>query len=197
MYNEKLIPILEDLENKEIEIAGGSVVGIVLSTTNSLIKYICNLTIGKKKYAEVQDEILDILNQAEILKKEVLKIIDQDKEILEKILSSYKLRKQEPDKYENTCKEAVEFCLEVTQKAYETLNLANRISKSGNKMLSSDFKINCFYAFASVEASIVNIKINLASIEDELYKEQIRSSYIKILEDAKTIKQEILKDYTI
>ena len=44
MYNEKLNPILADLENKEVEIAGGSVVGMVLSTINSLIIYISNLT---------------------------------------------------------------------------------------------------------------------------------------------------------
>ena len=50
MYYEKLIPILSDLENKEIEIAGGSVVGMNLATINSLIKYISNLTLGKKKY---------------------------------------------------------------------------------------------------------------------------------------------------
>ena len=48
MYNEKLNPILNDLENKDIEIAGGSVVGMVLSTINSLIKYIANLTVDKK-----------------------------------------------------------------------------------------------------------------------------------------------------
>ena len=67
MYFEKMNPILNDLENKEIEIAGGSVVGIVLSTINSLITYISNLTIGKKKYEDVQDKVKDILLQAEYL----------------------------------------------------------------------------------------------------------------------------------
>ena len=50
LYNEKIRPILDDLENPEIELAGGSAVGMVLSITDSLISYICNLTIGKKKY---------------------------------------------------------------------------------------------------------------------------------------------------
>ena len=48
MYNDKIKHILEDLENKDIDIAGGSVVGMVLSTINSLITYIANLTVGKK-----------------------------------------------------------------------------------------------------------------------------------------------------
>ena len=69
MYYEKMIPILSDIENRDLEIAGGSVVGIVLSTINSLITYISNLTIGKKKYEDVQDKVKDILLQAENLKE--------------------------------------------------------------------------------------------------------------------------------
>ena len=60
MYYEKLLPILSDLENKEVEIAGGSVVCMVLSITNALIDYICNLTKDKKNYENVRDEVLII-----------------------------------------------------------------------------------------------------------------------------------------
>ena len=121
MYNEKLKPILSDLENKDTEIAGGSVVGMVLSITNSLIQYICNLTIGKKKYLSVQDEVLAIKADAENLKLDVLEAIDKDKEVLEDILKAYKLRKEEPLQLEESEKEAVKFCIEVTEKALETL----------------------------------------------------------------------------
>lgn len=197
MYNEKLKPILEDLENKDIELAGGSVVAMVLSELNSLIKYICNLTLGKKKYEDVQTEVISIKNEAEILKNDVLEIIDKDKEILEEILNSYKIRKENPIKYQEVNKKAVDFCMKVTKKALETLKLTNRISKVGNKMLSSDFKICGFYGFASVESSIVNVKINLASIQDEQYKTKIREEYLLIYEEARKIKEEILKDYVI
>ena len=195
MYKEKLEPILEDIENKNIEIAGGSVVGMVLSELNSLIKYICNLTIGKKKYQDVEDDVLSIKKEAEKLKNEVLEIID--KAILEEILNSYKQRKENPEKYNETNKLAVEFCVKVTEKALQTLKLTDSISKVGNKMLSSDFKICGFYGFASVEASIVNIQINLDSIQDEEYKTNITKQYLKIYEEANAIKQEILKDYKI
>ena len=63
MYGEKIKPILEDLENKDIDVAGGGVVGIVLSSVNSLIRYIANLTLGKKKYEDVQDKIKEILEK--------------------------------------------------------------------------------------------------------------------------------------
>ena len=191
MYNEKLKPILSGIENKDIEIAGGSVVGMVLSITNSLIQYICNLTIGKKNYLSVQDEVLAIKTDAEKLKLEVLEAIDKDKEILEGILKAYKLRKEEPLQLEKTEKEAVKFCIEVTKKALETLKLADRISKVGNRMLSSDFKISKYYAFASVEASIVNVKINLNSIKDGEFKLKSENLYIELYEEARKIKENI------
>ena len=95
LYNEKLKPILEDLESPEIELAGGSTVGMILSITNSLIIYICNLTIGKKKYEDVQDEVIRIKNEATKIKEIALKVIDEDTRVL--IIEPY------GDKYEELC----------------------------------------------------------------------------------------------
>ena len=186
-YNEKLKPVLDDLESKEIEIAGGSAVGMILSITNSLIGYICNLTIGKKNYESVQEEVLNIKKETDELKKETLIIIDQDKEILEKILRGYKIRKENCEEFEKINKEAVIFCLDVTKNAFKTLKLANRVSKVGNRMLSSDFEICKDYAFASIKASIVNVKVNLKSVQDEEFKNDIKRKYHKIYEEAKKI----------
>ena len=182
MYYEKMNPILNDLENKETDIAGGSVVGIVLSTINSLIKYISNLTIGKKNYEDVQEKIKEILEQAESLKAKSLSAIDKDKEILEEILSAYKMRKEDKTKYQQVCKNAVDFCMEVVNTANETLKLSDEISKVGNRMLASDFKICKYYSIASVQAAMENVYINLKAIEDEEYKKRIEEKCKKVLE---------------
>lgn len=182
MYAEKIEDILQDLENKELEIAGGSVVGMILSTVNSLIKYIANLTIGKKNYADVQEQVKQILQEAENLKRKAMLSIDKDKEVLEKMLLTYKNRKEEPLTYQQACREAVEFALEVVEIAYKTLELSKEIAKVGNKMLASDFKICEYYSEASIKASKENYFINYNSIEDAQYKEKINNEYLKILD---------------
>ena len=182
MYYEKMNPILNDLESKDIELAGGSVVGMVIATINSLIKYISNLTIGKKNYADVQDKIKGIIVQAESLKEESLKAIDKDKEILEEILNAYKFRKDNIQKYQQVCKKAVDFCMKVVNIANETLKLSDEISKAGNKMLSSDFKICKYYSIASVQAAMENVYINLKALDDEEYTKQIEDECKNILE---------------
>lgn len=193
MYKDKINDILLDLENKEIDIAGGAVVGMVLSITNSLIKYISNLTIGKKKYLEFQKEIESILFDAEELKQNTLRIIDKDKEILEEILSAYKLRRENVENYNNVNKKAVEFCMQVVDMAFETLKLTERISKVGNRMLVSDFKVCASYSYASVESAIVNVNINLDSIDSNRYKTEIKNKCDIILKKAEKIKVNIYR----
>ena len=182
MYFEKMNPILNDLENKEIEIAGGSVVGMVLSTINSLIKYIANLTINKKNYEDVQDKVKEILEKAEILKQQSLQAIDKDKEVLEEILNAYKTRKENAQKYAQVCKGAVNFCMSVVNIANETLILSDEISKVGNKMLVSDFKICKYYSIASIQSAMENVYINLKSVEDEQFVNEIEEECKQILE---------------
>ena len=187
MYYEKLMPILADLENKDIEIAGGSVVSMVISITNALIDYICNLTKDKKNYENVREEVLKIQKENEDLREKSLEAIDRDEQILREILDGYKKRKEEPEKLEEICKKSAEFCLSVTENALNTLKLAKRISQIGNKMLSSDFIICIMYAYTSVQAGIENVKINVDSIKDEEFKKDMRKKYEELHIQAKEL----------
>ena len=187
MYYEKLMPILADLESKDTEIAGGSVVPMVLSIVNALIDYICNLTKDKKNYQNVKEEVLKIKEECEELRRNTLNAIDQDEKILKEILAAYKKRKEEPEKLDEVSKKSAEFCIEVTENALNTLKLAKRISQVGNRMLSSDFKICTMYAYTSVEAGIENVKINVESIKDEAYKNILTEKYKKLYKKEKNI----------
>lgn len=184
MYNDKMKPILEDLENKDIDIAGGSVVGMVLSTINSLITYIANLTVGKKNYEDVQDKIKDILEKAQDLKNKSLDAIDEDKMILEEILQAYKIKNENEEKYQEVCRKSTDFCMYVVDIASKTLKLSEDISRFGNRMLASDFKICKYYALASVWSSIENVYINVKYVKDEEYKNSIEEKCKAILQNA-------------
>ena len=187
MYSNKIEEILLDLEDGHTHLAGGSAVGMVISIINSLIKYIANLTLGKKKYEDVQEKIQEILNNAEFLKKDAMNVIDEDKTILENILNSYKLRKENEDIYQKSLKDAVDFGIEVLNIAFKTLKISDEISKVGNKMLESDFKICKYYSYASIQASMENIKINIKEINDITYKNNVEEKYKKILKDAELL----------
>ena len=101
------------------------------------------------------------------------------------MLNLYKLKKESPEQYWQMCIKAVEFCLNVLELAFETLKISDEISKIGNKMLSSDFKICKYYSYASIQAAIVNVEINLSGIEDEKYKISVKNKCDEILELSK------------
>ena len=174
MYGEKMEDILLDLENGEICIAGGSVVGMVLSIVNSLVTYISNLTLRKKKYEDIKPQVEEILKEAQELKVKAIKIIDQDKITLEEILKAYKKRKNDEETYQRVLKNAVEFCMDVLKSSFDTYKLVERISNVGNEMLESDFRICKHYAIASVKSAIENVRINLIGINDIEYKNIIK-----------------------
>ena len=73
--------------------------------------------------------------------------------------------------------------MEVVDIANETLKLSDEISKVGNRMLASDFKICKYYSIASVQSAMENVYINLKSIEDEEYTKQIEDECKDILEE--------------
>lgn len=194
MYKDTSIDIfLQDLSDKEVEMGGGSLIGLNLASVCSLICYICNLTIGKKKYINVEKEAQNILDEANDLKDITLELIDKDKEVLEEILMTYKLREESKKEYEDALIKAVEFSFEVLENAVKVLNLVKRISKIGNLMLVSDFEIGAYMAYAAVESSVTNVKINLMNIEDENYIEKMKNKYLDVLENAYQVKEEILK----
>ena len=142
-----------------------------------------HLTINKKYYENVQEKIKEILEKAEELKQKSLYAIDKDKEILEEILDIYKIRKENHEKYAQVCRKAVDFCMSVVYISNDTLKLSNEISKVGNKMLASDFKICKYYSIASVQAAMENVYINIKSVEDVEYINRIESECKQILEE--------------
>lgn len=187
MYSEKLEKILVDLENSKIHLAGGSAVGMVLSIVNSLIKYASNLSLGKKKYENIQEQIEEIIKKADALKANSMKVIDEDKEILEEILKAYKTKQDDEKKYELICKKSTDFCMDVVLLSYESLKLSDQISKIGNNLLESDFKICKYYSEASIKAAIENVKINAKEVRDKQYISQTKKMCDDILEKAKLL----------
>ena len=194
MYYEGIEPFLTNLEDKNVGVAGGAVVAMVLSSLNSLIIYISNLTIGKKKYADVEDKVKAIFDEANNLKAKTLQMIDGDKLVLDRILDAYKNRVEDPIQYNQACKDGVEFCVDVLQTTLQVLELAEKISACGNRMLSSDFQICAHYGLASVKSAIVNVNINLTEELGKEYIDEINKKCKECEKKAEELSKQIIEN---
>ena len=193
MYREKTVEeFLDELSSSNSIPGGGSAAALSGALNAAVISFIANLTIGKKKYEEVETEAQEILAESQELKKEMLMMIDQDSEILSDILDSYKTGDQ--DRVKNVCHDAVEFSMDMTKKAVRLMRLSLEISEIGNQMLASDFEVAAYIGDAAVGSAIANVKINLKSLENEEYKENIKKEYLKLKEESSRLKKEIINN---
>ena len=191
MYSKETIEgFLNDLASEQSIPGGGSAAALSGALNAAVISFISNLTIGKEKYKDVEDEAKAILAESNQLKKEMLLMIDQDSQILSQILDSYKAGDQA--KVKSVCSDAVEFSMDMTKKALRLMELTLAISKIGNRMLASDFEVAAYIGDAAVGSAIANIKINLKSLDDNEYKENVKKEYKALKAKSAQLKEEII-----
>ncbi|RQD78684.1 MAG: formiminotransferase-cyclodeaminase [Halanaerobium sp. MSAO_Bac5] len=191
MYSKETIEgFLNELASEQSIPGGGSAAALSGALNAAVISFISNLTIGKEKYKDVEDEAKAILAESNQLKKEMLIMIDQDSQILSQILDSYKAGDQV--KVKSVCSDAVEFSMDMTKKALRLMELTLAISKIGNRMLASDFEVAAYIGDAAVGSAVANIKINLKSLDDNEYKENVKKEYKALKAKSAQLKEEII-----
>lgn len=192
MYPEKSInQFLDDLSSKNSIPGGGSAAALTGAVTASVVSFISNLTIGKKKYKDVEPEAKEILEKSTKLTEELANMIDEDSQILDEILQTYK--KGDKQALLDVSRKAVDFSMDMTKKCVEIMELALHISKIGNRMLASDFEVAAYLGDAAVNSAIANVKINLGNIKDEDYVSEIKKSYTELSNKSEELKKQIVE----
>ena len=94
MLTEKAVSqFLDELASNSPAPGGGSVAALAGAAGAALASMVCNLTIGKKKYVDVQGEMVAVLQQTEALRNELAALIDKDTEVFNTVMAAYGLPK--------------------------------------------------------------------------------------------------------
>jgi formiminotetrahydrofolate cyclodeaminase len=134
---------------------------------------VCALTIGKKKYADVEGEMKKIQMQSEALRGQFTVLVDRDTDAFNKVMETYALPKEtEPQKalraaaIRAATKEATLVPLEVMKHCIDGLALAQNVAASGNANSVSDAGVAALMLHAACEGAALNVKINLNGLDD-------------------------------
>lgn len=164
---------LDELASSSPAPGGGSVAALSGALGAALTAMVCNLTIGKKKYAEVESELKKILGQAEDLRRRFTELIDKDAEAFNKVMEAYGLPKDtDPQKalrsaaIKEATKEATLVPLEVMKHCIDALALAQEVASKGNVNSISDAGVSALMLHAACEGAALNVKINLSALND-------------------------------
>ena len=142
----------------------------------ALAEMVANLTIGKKKYVDVEGEMLEISANALSLRESLIEDIEKDSNAFSLVMAANRLPKETVEEKEirlieiqNALKIAAETPLEVARKAYSIMELSEVVVAKGNSNAITDGLVSAMLARTAVLAALLNVKINLESIKDEAY----------------------------
>lgn len=168
---------------------GGSIAALSASSSAALIAMVANLTVGKEKFADVEEEMQEVIGKATAFKDMFLEYIDKDANSFNAAMAAFKLPKEtEEEKAHRTkmiqegYKGAANVPFTVGKEAFKLMELAEFVVEKGNQNAVTDGAVAAMQARTAVHSAFYNVKINLGSIKDEEYVAKMRSE-MKELED--------------
>ena len=195
---------VEELASSSPAPGGGSVSAISASLASALTSMVCNLTVGKKSYNELEEDkkasIDETLKECEELKFKFLDLMNEDTKVFLELMETFKMpkdteeeKKVRSEKIQLGYKKSLEVPLSTAKAAFELYKYILIAAQYGNKNAVSDAGVAALMTQSAIEAAILNVKINMSSIKDEEYKDGIGKDIENISSEGTRLREEILK----
>ena len=168
------VSFLDELARGTPTPGGGSASAFTAAAAAALVAMVARLTVGKKKYADVETRMWALIDQAEALRKECTAAIDEDAAAFQALLSANRLPKDKPEQIEArsqaiqaATRGAIQIPDRVAHKAVEVMALALEAACYGNKNAISDAGSAAALARAAFTGGGLNVRINCLGLEDQ------------------------------
>ena len=169
LRNLGFIELLDEISSKKPAPGGGSAAGVAGATGCSLVMMVCGLTIGKKKYAGVREEVEEVMKEAEELRGQFLNLIDEDTDAFMRLFEFFKLKEMTPEQ-EAGMKEAEAEAIAVPQRtmvaSLAAMKAAAKLAPIGNKNAISDVGVAVHFLHTAFRGGELNVLINLSGKEE-------------------------------
>lgn len=182
MAEQNMQEFIKVLSSKAAVPGGGGACAYVAAAGMALGAMVANLTTGKKKYAQYQEEIEELLSKTEQLSKELMTYMDKDAESFEPLSKAYGLPKdtKEQQKYkdvvmEKALKEASLTPVALLEKILEALKILERLSVVGSRLAISDVGAGVQLCKAALNGASLNVFINTKLMKDTETAEELNT----------------------
>jgi formiminotetrahydrofolate cyclodeaminase len=180
---------LDELASAAPTPGGGSAAAVMGAMGAALVSMVCNLTIGKKDYADVEAAMRQALSEAEALRQRLTEMIVADVQAFDALMAAYKLpRATDQDKLvrgraiQDALKLATEVPLACAGACAEVIELSRRVASIGNRGVISDAGVASLAAHAALRSAALNVYINVPSIKDTEFVQSRRARLSGLLE---------------
>ncbi len=167
---------LDEVASNSAAPGGGSVAALAGALGTGLTAMVCRLTIGRKKYAEVEAELQSVLDAVEPLRGQFTSLIEKDTEAFHSVMEAFSLPKESEEQKEarsaaiqEATKTATLVPLEVLELCSRALSLTHVVATKGNVNSISDAGVAASMLLAAGQGAALNVRINLGTIQDDTF----------------------------
>ena len=180
---------------------GGGVAALVGSIGAALAGMVCNLTTGKKKYAQYEADIQRIIGEARALMDELMAQIDRDAENFYPLSQCYGLpantdeeKAEKEQKMQAALKVAITAPIDIVRLAYRAIALHQELAEKGSKLAVSDVGCGVVCLKAAMQCGWLNVMINLKSIHDPAFVAAVEAELKPMLAQGEAMADAIYAD---
>ena len=166
----------DELAAKTSVPGGGGASALVGALAAALGSMVGNFTLGKKKYADVEPDIIALMEKAKELQDALLVCIDKDAEGFEPLSRAYGIPKDAPGRDETLEKclhDAAAVPMEIAELSAKVVDLQEEFAAKGSKLMVSDAGCGATFAKAALEGAILNVRVNTKLMKDREYAEKL------------------------
>ncbi len=190
---------LEKTAGNEPVPGGGSVSALHGALATALAEMLANLTIGKKKYADVEEEMKKAAADMDCTRRHFINDIDRDSDAYNLVFDAFKLPKEtdeqkahRSEKIQEATKMAAIVPMEVAERAFQTLEKIAETTRKGNQNAITDGCVAMMTCRTAVLGALLNVRINLGALKDEAFVEKLADKCDLIEKETLAKEQELV-----
>ena len=191
--DKSIASFLDKLASKQPTPGGGSAAALMGAQAAALVSMVCNLTIGKAKYAEVEADMQALLVEAEALRTTLTGMIKADVDVFNKLMACYGLPKatyeekmQRSAQIQLVLREATEVPLDCAKACADAIALSRVAAEKGNLGVISDAGVAVMAAYSGLKSAALNVYINAGSLKDREFAEAKLADLETLMQGADT-----------
>jgi methenyltetrahydrofolate cyclohydrolase len=173
MDGQTLDGFLGDLASSKPAPGGGAAAAVQVALGAALVSMVCNLTIGKPRYAEHEQTMVAVRDEADHARRQALDLAEEDAQAFGAVSKAYALPRDGDEAraargraIQQALRIAADVPLRTAALAAAVVELAERILDGSNVNVLSDVGVAAASARAALDSAAINVRVNLASLTD-------------------------------
>lgn len=198
MLEKKTTEFLEELSSSAPVPGGGGASAAAGAYAAALGLMVGNLTTGKKKYADVEEEICESMKKLEQLRDKLTRLVEEDAKAFEPLSKAYGMPKETEEQkklkeqvMETALREACRVPLEIMEVSIEVMELLQVLEEKGSRLAVSDAGVGILFAKTSLEGASLNVFINTRLMKDRQYAEELNQRADAWIARGRTLEQQV------